>query len=41
MEAVTFRYVSNSNETIELDGSGPYFADADILRSYEVAYDMV
>lgn len=41
MEAVTFRYVSNSNEVIDLDGTGPYFADADALRGYEVAYDMV
>lgn len=41
MEAVTFRYESNGKEIIELDGSGPYFADADVLRGYEVAYDMV
>ena len=41
METVTFRYVSNGNDVIELDGSGPYFADADTIRGYEVAYDMV
>lgn len=41
MEAVTFRYESNGNDVIELDGSSSYFADADALRSYEVAYDMV
>lgn len=38
---MTFRYISNNRDTIEFDGESPYFADADVLRGYEISYDMV
>lgn len=38
---MTFRYVSNNGETLELGGKSPYFADPDAFREYEVDYDMV